>query len=81
MTKFMDDYNVSILNINTIRKMRKDEQLLAANLFEEAQSLVVSAKENAATAQDQSAAVKEIVATMEDNTALSENISQKIKSL
>lgn len=72
---------VSILNINTIRKMRKDEQLLAANLFEEAQSLVVSAKENAATAQDQSAAVKEIVATMEDNTALSENISQKIKDV
>ena len=72
---------VSILNIKTIRKMRKDEQLLAANLFEEAQSLVVSAKENAATAQDQSAAVKEIVATMEDNTALSENISQKIKDV
>ena len=72
---------VSIFNINTIRKMRKDEQLLAANLFEEAQSLVVSAKENAATAQDQSAAVKEIVATMEDNTALSENISQKIQDV
>ena len=72
---------ISIFNINTIRKMRKDEQLLAANLFEEAQSLVVSAKETAATAQDQSAAVKEIVATMEDNTALSENISQKIKDV
>ena len=72
---------VSIFNINTIRKMRKDEQQLAANLFEEAQTLVVSAKENAATAQDQSAAVKEIVATMEDNTALSENISQKIKDV
>ena len=72
---------VSIFNINTIRKMRKDEQLLATNLFEEAQTLVVSAKENAATAQDQSAAVKEIVATMEDNTALSENISQKIKDV
>ena len=72
---------VSIFNINTIRKMRKDEQDLSAQLFEEAQSLVVSAKENAATAQDQSAAVKEIVATMEDNTALSENISQKIKDV
>lgn len=72
---------ISILNINTIRKMRKDEQNLAAQLFEDAQTLVVSAKENAATAQDQSAAVKEIVATMEDNTALSENISQKIKDV
>ena len=41
----------------------------------------MSAKKNAATAQDQSAAVKEIVATMEDNNALSESISQKIKDV
>ena len=72
---------VSILNINTIRKMRQSEQQLASQLFEDAQTLVVSAKENAATAQDQNAAVKEIVATMEDNTALSENISQKIQDV
>lgn len=72
---------MSVLNINTIRKMRKDEQKLAEQLFEDAQSLVVSSKENAATAQDQSAAVKEIVATMEDNTALSEDISQRIKDV
>ena len=72
---------VSILNINVIRKMRKDEQKLANQLFEDAQSLVVSSKENAATAQDQSAAVKEIVATMEDNTALGEDISQRIKDV
>ena len=71
----------SLYNINTIRKMRQDEQKLADQLFEDAQSLVVSSKENAATAQDQSAAVKEIVATMEDNTALSEDISQKIKDV
>ncbi len=71
----------SILNIRNIQKMRKDEQELADQLFEEAQSLVVSAKENSATAQDQSAAVKEIVATMEDNTELSENISQKIQDV
>ncbi len=72
---------VSILNINVIRKMRKDEQKLADQLFEDAQSLVVSSKENAATAQDQSAAVKEIVATMEDNTALGEDISQRIQDV
>ena len=72
---------MSVLNINTIRKMRKDEQKLAEQLFEDAQSLVVSSKENAATAQDQSAAVKEIVATMEDNTALSEDISQRIQDV
>ena len=69
---------MSILNIITIRNMRRGEQELGANLFEETQNLVVSAKENAATAQDQSAAVKEIVATMEDSNALSENISSKI---
>ena len=72
---------VSIININVIRKMRKDEQKLADQLFEDAQSLVVSSKENAATAQDQSAAVKEIVATMEDNTALGEDISQRIQDV
>ena len=71
----------SVLNIRTLNKMRQDEQKLADQLFEDAQSLVVSSKENAATAQDQSAAVKEIVATMEDNTALSEDISQKIKDV
>lgn len=69
---------VSILNIITIRKMRQGEQEMGASLFEETQNLVVSAKENAATAQDQSAAVKEIVATMEDSNALSENIASKI---
>ncbi len=71
----------SFFNINTIRKMRQEEQSLAEQLFEDAQSLVVSSKENAATAQDQSAAVKEIVATMEDNTALSEDISGRIKDV
>ena len=69
---------MSVINIFTIRKMRKNEQELGATLYEETQTLVVAAKENAATAQDQSAAVKEIVATMEDSNALSENISSKI---
>ena len=71
----------SLINIGVISKMRNDEQKLADQLFEDAQSLVVSSKENSATAQDQSAAVKEIVATMEDNTALGEDISQKIKDV
>ena len=71
----------AIFNINTIRKMRQGEQEIGAMLFEETQNLVVSAKENAATAQDQSAAVKEIVATMEDSNALSESISKKIQSV
>ncbi|MBO4638900.1 MAG: hypothetical protein J5710_04025, partial [Treponema sp.] len=78
---FVFSIAASLLNIRTLNKMRQDEQKLADQLFEDAQSLVVSSKENAATAQDQSAAVKEIVATMEDNTALSEDISQKIKDV
>ncbi|MCR5288559.1 MAG: hypothetical protein K6E51_01050 [Treponema sp.] len=72
---------VSICNITMTKKLKKEEQILAEQLFQDAQSLVVSAKENAATAQDQSAAVKEIVATMEDNTALSEDIAQRIKDV
>lgn len=71
----------SVMNIITIRKMRKGEQELGAALYEETQTLVVAAKENAATSQDQSAAVKEIVATMEDSNALSESISSKIKDV
>ena len=71
----------SVVNLGIIRKMRQGESDLASELFEEAQNLVVSAKENAATSQDQSAAVKEIVATMEDNTALSENVSQKVQDV
>ena len=71
----------SVMNIRTIRKMREGEQKLGAGLFEETQNLVVSARENAATAQDQSAAVKEIVATMEDSNALSESISSKIRDV
>ena len=71
----------SIMNIRTIKKMRKDEQMLGASLFEETQTLVVAAKENAATSQDQSAAVKEIVATMEDSNELSESIASKIRDV
>ena len=67
--------------ILTIKKMHKDEMNLGLKLFEQTQTLVVAAKENAATAQDQSAAVKEIVATMEESNELSENISRKIKNV
>ena len=64
-----------------MKKMRSKETAVSENLFAETQSLVVSSKENAMTAQNQSAAVKEIVATMEDNNALSETIAQKIKDV
>ena len=67
-----------VLNAATQTKTNKREKQVSDKIFTEMQNLIVSAKENAATAQDQSAAVKEIVATMEDNTAQSENISKKI---
>jgi len=64
-----------------IHESQEKEHRISANLFEEAQNLVVSAKETAATSQDSAAAVKEIVATMEDTNDLSENISRKIKDV
>ena len=64
-----------------LRAVREKELETAGKLLSETKNLAVSAKKNAATAQDQSAAVKEIVATMEDNNALSESISQKIKDV
>jgi hypothetical protein len=71
----------TLLNIHVIVGMRAGEKRLGQSLLEETQGLAVSAKENAATAQDQTASVKEIVATMEDNNALSESISRKIKDV
>ena len=64
-----------------ISKMRAKEQVASNHLIDETHKLAFSSKENAITAQDQSAAVKEIVTTMEDNTALSEDISRKIKDV
>ncbi|MBQ4378615.1 MAG: hypothetical protein II821_05395 [Treponema sp.] len=61
-----------------LSRMRAKEEKASNHLIDETHKLAFSSKENAVTAQDQSAAVKEIVATMEDNTALSENISKKI---
>lgn len=71
----------AVFNLIFIHHVQKKEQKLGAELYEETQNLVVSAKENAATSQDQAAAVKEIVATMEDSNKLSENISIKIKDV
>ena len=69
------------VNIALVGSMRHKETSLAKKLIAEIQNLASSSKENAATSQDQNVAVKEIVATMEDNTALSESISQKVKDV
>ena len=64
-----------------MNRMRRRERTVSESLFTETGKLAVSAKENAATAQEQTASVKEIVATMEDNNALAENIAVKIKDV
>ena len=70
-----------MLNAIMQAKTNSRERKVSDQLLNEMQNLVVAAKENAATSQDQSAAVKEIVATMEDNNTLSENISNKINGV
>ncbi len=57
------------------------EHRISEQLLGEVQNLAVAAKENSATSQDSAAAVKEIVATMEDTNKLSECISSKSKSV
>ena len=69
-------FNVYNANITASK-----ERALGEELIGETQNLVVVAKETSATSQDQSAAVKEIVATMEDTNNLSENIAEKIQGV
>lgn len=64
-----------------IHLLQSNEKNIGNSILEEMEKLADSSKDTAATAQDQSAAVKEIVATMEDNTSLSESISKKIKDV
>ncbi|MCR5622722.1 MAG: cache domain-containing protein [Treponema sp.] len=64
-----------------MNRMRGRERSVSESLLSETQSLVVVARETAATSQEQSTAVKKIVATMEDNNDLSENIAVKIKDV
>ena len=72
---------ITAVTVLIMQRTRAKDQDLGKNIMNEVQYLAVSAKENAATSQEQSAAVKEIVATMEENTTLSENISRKIKDV
>ncbi len=64
-----------------IHVLHSNEKQVGNSILEELLNLAASSKETAVTAQDQSTAVKEIVATMEDNTALSEDISKQIKDV
>ncbi len=62
-----------------IKRIQSTERKISETLFKETQSLAVATKESDAASHDQSAAVKEIVATMQDSTELAGNISEKVK--
>lgn len=62
-----------------IRKIQRTEKQISTNLFKEIQNLSSATKESAETSHNQSAAVKEIVATMQDSTELAGNISEKVR--
>lgn len=71
----------AVFNVYNANITASKERALGEELIGETQNLVVVAKETSATSQDQSAAVKEIVATMEDTNNLSENIAEKIQGV
>ena len=71
----------SLLNLRNFKAMRRGERETGEQILAETQNLAVAARQNAATGQEQSASIKEIVATMEDNNALAENISVKIQDV
>ena len=62
-----------------IKRIQSTERKISEDLLKETQSLAVATKESDASSHDQSAAVKEIVATMQDSTELAGNISEKVR--
>lgn len=64
-----------------IKKIQKTEKQISSNLMKETQNLASATKESAETSHNQSAAVKEIVATMQDSTELAGNISEKVRQV
>lgn len=64
-----------------VKKIQRTEKDISANLFNETQNLAEATKESAETSHNQSAAVKEIVATMQDSTELAGNISEKVRQV
>ncbi|MCR4733573.1 MAG: hypothetical protein K5829_01015 [Treponema sp.] len=64
-----------------IKSIQKTDRDLKSTLFEETQNLAVATKESAATGQDQAAAIKEIVATVENSNSLNVNVNNKISNV
>ncbi|MBR1912764.1 MAG: hypothetical protein IJ828_10480 [Treponema sp.] len=64
-----------------VKKIRETEKNIGKKLYLETMNLAVATKESAATSVDQSAAIKEIVSTIEDTKNLSMNIKEKLKNV
>ena len=65
--------------INISMRIQDTEKRVSGRLRAETETLAKATKESSENCQNQSAAVKEIVATMHDSTELASNIGDKIK--
>ena len=63
------------------KRIQKTQKTISDNLLAESTTLAESTKQSAENSQNQTAAVKEIVATMHDSTELATNIGEKIKEV
>ena len=63
------------------KRIQKTQKSISDNLLAESTTLAGATKQSAETSQNQSAAVKEIVATMHDSTELANSIGEKIKEV
>ena len=63
------------------KRIQKVEKTVSVNLLSETKNLAEATKQSAENSQNQSAAVKEIVATMHDSTELANNIGEKIRQV
>jgi len=64
--------------LDTVEDMLRKIKMTSAELFDSVQGLSVSSQEITATSNQQAAAVKEIVSTMEDSDQLSKSIETRI---
>ena len=63
------------------KTIQKTEKSISSNLLAETITLAEATKQSAENSQNQTAAVKEIVATMHDSTELANDIGEKIKEV
>ena len=63
------------------KTIQKNEKMISTNLFAQTENLADETKQSAENSQNQTAAVKEIVATMHDSTELANNIGEKVREV